>query len=118
MLILNYNIDRELISIITPENFKPRPKVDSALINLIPKISELNTQNEELFLNWSQLFFQHRRKTLTNGIKQHYPDWYKKSGISIKKTFGMRRAENLEFEEWLELFKCYIKNERFKTFKF
>lgn len=115
-LVGELGFERELISIITPENFNPKPKVDSALINLIPKISGLNTQNEKLFLSWSQIMFQHRRKTLSNGIKQQFPSWYKKYGDSIKNSFGMRRPENLEFDEWLELFKQYLKNERYKKF--
>ncbi len=115
-LVGELGFDREIISIITPENFKPVPKVDSAIINLFPKESGLSNEREYLFLKWSQLLFQQRRKTLVNGIKQHFPNWYRTSGHSIRKLFGMSRPENIEFEDWMKLFNNYLKNENFKNF--
>jgi len=114
-LVGELGFDREIISIIKPNNFCPEPKVDSAIINLFPRDSGLSPEREKLFLKWSQLLFQQRRKTLTNGIRQHFPNWYQNSGHSIKKKFGMNRPENIEFEDWMKLFKNYLKNDKFKT---
>ena len=114
-LVGELGFNREIISIITPKNFSPEPKVDSAIINLFPKDSGLSPEIEKIFLKWSQLLFQQRRKTLANGIRQHFPNWYQNSGHSIKKMFGMSRPENIEFKDWMKLFKNYLKNENFKT---
>ena len=114
-LVCELGFNREIISIIKPDNFRPKPKVDSALINLFPKDSVLNTKNEKIFIKWSQLLFQQRRKTLLNGIKQHFPNWYKMNAPSISKMYGMSRPEQIEFKDWIKLFKNYLKNENFKT---
>ena len=82
----------------------------------VPKESALDNNKEKLFLSWSHLLFQQRRKTFVNGIRHHFPNWYKKCDNSINKILGKRRPENLEFNEWIELFKCYLKNERKKNF--
>ena len=106
---------REIIRIIPPYDFRPIPKVDSALIHLLPKDSGLDFENEKKFLRWNQLLFQQRRKKLINGIRQHFPDWYSSCGNSINKMFGLRRPENLDFTEWMQLFNYYLKNEKDET---
>ena len=109
-LVGKLGFDREIISIIPPNNFSPEPKVDSAIINLFPKDSELSLESEKLFLKWSQLLFQQRRKTLVNGIRKHYPEWYLRQGRSIHKNFGMRRPETLGFKDWMRLFNNFLNN--------
>ena len=104
-----------IIKKIPPESFKPVPKVDSAVIRLLPHDSGLTPENEKRFLKWSQLLFQQRRKTLMNGIRQHFPEWYENHGDSLRDNFGLRRPETLDFNEWMKLFIGYIKidqNER------
>ena len=110
-LVGELGFEREIVEIIPPRNFKPVPKVASAIVNLLPKISNLNPEREKLFLQWSQLLFQQRRKTLTNGIRQHFPEWYHKQGFSIRKKFGMRRPETLDFKDWMELFNNFLNNQ-------
>ena len=101
-----------IIKKIPPESFKPVPKVDSALIRLIPHDSGLSSENENRFLKWSQLLFQQRRKTLMNGIRQHFPVWYQNHGDSLREFFGMRRPGTLNFTEWMNLFSDYMKIEQ------
>jgi 16S rRNA (adenine1518-N6/adenine1519-N6)-dimethyltransferase len=98
-----------IIKKIPPESFKPVPKVDSAVIRLLPHESGLTPENEKHFLKWSQLLFQQRRKTLMNGIRQHFPEWYENHGDSLRDNFGLRRPETLEFNEWMKLFVDYMK---------
>ena len=109
--------EREIIKIIPPEKFKPAPKVNSAIIRLFPKDSALNYEGEKLFLWWNQILFQQRRKTLSNGIRQHFPEWYHSCGNSICKMFGMSRPENLSFDDWIRLFRNYLKNENLEYFE-
>jgi 16S rRNA (adenine1518-N6/adenine1519-N6)-dimethyltransferase len=98
-----------IIKKIPPESFIPVPKVDSAVIRLLPHESGLTPENEKRFLKWSQLLFQQRRKTLMNGIRQHFPEWYENNGDSLRDNFGLRRPETLDFNEWKKLFIDYIK---------
>ena len=98
-----------IIKKIYPESFKPVPKVDSAVIRLLPHESGLTPENEKSFLKWSQLLFQQRRKTLMNGIRQHFPKWYENHGDSLRDNFGLRRPETLDFNEWIKLFSDYMK---------
>jgi len=110
-LVCELGFKREIIEIIPPECFKPSPKVDSAIVRLLPKDSELNPEREKLFLQWIQLLFQQRRKTLVNGIRKHYPEWYLNQGFTIQKKFGMRRPETLWFKDWMRLFNNFLKNQ-------
>ena len=98
-----------IIKKIPPESFKPVPKVDSAVIRLLPHDSGLTPENEKRFLKWSQLLFQQRRKTLMNSIRQHFPEWYENKGNSLRDNFGLRRPETLDFNEWIKLFSDYMK---------
>ena len=98
-----------IIKKIPPESFKPAPKVDSAVIRLLPRYSGLTAENEKRFLKWSQLLFQQRRKTLMNGIRQHFPEWYQNHEDSLRESFGQRRPETLDFTEWMNLFSDYLK---------
>ena len=104
--------ESSIIKKIPPEAFKPIPKVDSAVIQMIPHDSLLTPENEKHFLKWSQLLFQQRRKTLMNGIRQHFPEWYENHGDSLRDNFGLRRPETLEFNEWIKLFIDYMKIEK------
>ena len=110
-LVGELGFEKEIIKIVPPESFKPAPKVDSAIIHLKPRNSGLKPKKEKLFLKWSQLLFQQRRKTLMNGIRQHFPEWYHNCGDSLRKEYGQRRPETLGFSEWLKLFNDYMENE-------
>ena len=104
--------ENAIIKKIPPESFKPVPKVDSAVIRLLPRDSGLTSENEKRFLKWSQLLFQQRRKSLMNGIRQHFPEWHQNHGDSLRKYFGLRRPETLDFTEWMNLFSDYMKIEQ------
>lgn len=64
-----YHADATLIATLSPENFYPAPKVDSALLKLTmrenPKVS---VDNEELFFSLVRTAFRTRRKMLKNTL--------------------------------------------------
>lgn len=66
---VGYRADPALISILSPENFYPAPKVDSALLKLTmrenPKVA---VDNEELFFKIVRTAFRARRKMLKNTL--------------------------------------------------
>ena len=100
--------ERKIIQIISPESFRPAPKVDSSVIQLLPHSSSLTHEEEKHFLKWSHLLFQQRRKTLLNGIRRHFPEWFQNCENSLREKYGLSRPENLDFSEWMVLFRDYL----------
>jgi len=74
----------------------------------IPHSSSLTHEEEKQFLKWSHLLFQQRRKTLLNGIRRHFPEWFQNCENSLREKYGLRRPESLDFSEWLMLFSDYL----------
>ena len=59
--------DIELLEVIPPSAFHPQPKVDSALVRIIPQPS-FPVADEELFHALVRVVFSHRRKKLSNSL--------------------------------------------------
>ena len=104
--------EKQIVKIITPDYFFPSPKVDSCVIHLLPKNSGLTLEEEKLFLKWSHLLFQHPRKTLLNGIRKHYPEWYQNCKEYLIEKYDMRRPGTLDFNEWMKLFYNFVKSKQ------
>jgi 16S rRNA (adenine1518-N6/adenine1519-N6)-dimethyltransferase len=104
--------EKKIVKIITSDCFFPSPKVDSCLIQLLPRNSGLNIDQEKLFLKWSHLLFQNRRKTLLNSIRKHYPVWFQNHKEYLREKYDMRRPETLDFKEWMNLFCNFLKNNK------
>lgn len=82
--------------------FRPVPKVDSALVEIIVE------KNFELANNnlWSELLhksFSQRRKTLVNNLKDFYGINFHDVLNDLKINENIR-AEDLECEEWLKIY--------------
>ena len=89
-----YKATCELIQTISKNCFSPKPKVDSAMIRLIPRDKPaFNVQNEEFFFHITKVLFSHRRKKIKN-IIQHEFD-IKQDAI----PFLDKRVEMLSAEE-------------------
>ncbi len=104
--------EKQIVKIVTPDCFSPSPKVDSCVIHLLPRNSGLTLEEEKLFLKWSHLLFQHRRKTLLNGIRKHYPEWFQNCKEYLLEKYGMRRPGTLDFNEWMNLFNNFMKSKQ------
>ena len=104
--------EKQIVKIITPDCFFPSPKVDSCVIHLLPRNSGLTLEEEKLFLKWSHLLFQHRRKTLLNGIRKHYPEWFQNCKEYLLEKYDMRRPGTLDFNEWMNLFYNFMKSKQ------
>ena len=95
------------------ENFKPKPKVDSAIL-LINNISKdffiKNNINEKDFFNLIKSGFSHKRKLLLNNILNNWDkNKLEKEKLkilfnSIKIPFNFR-AEQLSIDDWKNLYK-------------
>jgi len=103
---ITYHAEAELIATLSPENFYPAPKVDSALLKLTmreePKVA---VENEALFFNVVRTAFRTRRKMLKNSLvlgrfasNEVLGTVLEELGIAPK-----RRAETLDIAEFAAL---------------
>lgn len=71
-VMLQYHFFMERLFIVPPGAFNPRPKVDSAVVRLIPKVSPGGTaalRDEALFARVVAAAFSQRRKMLRNTLR-------------------------------------------------
>ncbi len=100
------NGEAKILRRVPPEAFKPRPAVNSAIIEV--KISDnFNIANDKKWRNLLQMAFKQRRKTLQNNFlaggftKEQIAIIYEKVGL-----IQTARAEELTLEEWFSIREC------------
>lgn len=106
-LSVQYYSEPEIIGYISKNNFRPIPKVDSAIIKLRPHNQDYRAtalQANKLF-SLIKIGFSEKRKHLANLLakkldtdKEGIADAFQKTGIKSD-----ARAENLSLEQWQEL---------------
>jgi 16S rRNA (adenine1518-N6/adenine1519-N6)-dimethyltransferase len=84
---------------IGPEAFHPPPKVDSALVRLIPRTDRPAAAVYPLLKLVTQAAFNQRRKTLRNSLKA----WNDLPLFSACSIDGQLRAENLSVDDYLRI---------------
>ena len=96
-VMLQYRFDMEYVFSVPAESFRPVPKVESAIVRMIPRDSSARiVKDEALFSQIVTAAFSQRRKTLRNTLQQHLT-------ASDFSTLGIDpglRAENLSVEEF------------------
>ena len=99
-VMLQYRFQMEKLLDVPPESFRPSPKVDSAIVRMIPlPASEVLVQNEKLFAQIVAAAFGQRRKTLRNTLKAYLTeDDFVRLGIDAQ-----LRAENLGVAEFARI---------------
>jgi 16S rRNA (adenine1518-N6/adenine1519-N6)-dimethyltransferase len=99
-VMLQYRFHMEKLLDVPPESFRPSPKVDSAIVRMIPlPASEVLVQNEKLFSQIVAAAFGQRRKTLRNTLKAYLTeDDFVRLGIDAQ-----LRAENLGVAEFARI---------------
>ena len=103
-LSVQFFTEPKIIGYISKENFRPRPKVDSAIIRLTPR-EKLLIDNPENFFKIAKAGFSGKRKQLLNSLstnlkrdKAEIEKVLKKAGVNSKS-----RPEQLELEAWITL---------------
>lgn len=99
-VIVQYHSTVMAVFTVPPGAFYPVPKVESAIVRLIPRHQpQPAASNLEFFHNLVRIAFQQRRKTLRNTLKQLPGDW-----DMAKITLDLsRRPETLSVTDFVHL---------------
>ena len=85
---------------VPPESFRPMPKVNSAIVRMVPlQRSEIWVQDEDLFARIVKAAFAQRRKTLRNTLRSFLSvEDFVRLGVD-----SQLRAENLSVAVFVEM---------------
>ncbi|HYR05643.1 MAG TPA: 16S rRNA (adenine(1518)-N(6)/adenine(1519)-N(6))-dimethyltransferase RsmA [Gallionella sp.] len=99
-VMLQYRFHMEKLLDVPPQSFRPAPKVDSAVVRMIPlPAGEIMVRNEKLFAAVVSAAFGQRRKTLRNTLR-NYLDEADFEELDIDSQL---RAENLTVAEFTKM---------------
>jgi len=99
-VMLQYRFYLEWLIDVPPESFDPPPKVQSAVVRLIPKpLSELTATSQEKLAQVVQTAFSQRRKMLRNTMKTLLAD----SDFIKLAIDPTRRPEDLSVEDYVRI---------------
>lgn len=99
-VMLQYRFYMEKLIDVPPESFRPAPKVDSAIVRMVPiPAAEITVKDEALFAKVVSAAFGQRRKTLRNTLKSRLGEAdFAQLGIDAQ-----LRAENLGVAEFANI---------------
>lgn len=96
-VMLQYRFHMEKLLDVPPQSFRPAPKVDSAIVRMIPLPGgEITVRNEKLFAGIVGAAFGQRRKTLRNTLRGYLDE----EGFAQLGINAQLRAENLSVAEF------------------
>lgn len=99
-VMLQYRFYMEKILDVPPEAFRPAPKVDSAIVRMIPLAAgQIAVKDETLFAQIVTRAFGQRRKTLRNTLQ----DIMKEADFEKLEISSQLRAENLGVTEFARI---------------
>jgi 16S rRNA (adenine1518-N6/adenine1519-N6)-dimethyltransferase len=99
-VMLQYRFEMELLFLVPPEAFDPPPKVESAIVRMLPKpAAQLLARDEKKFGQIVTAAFSQRRKTIRNTL-MHFlsPDDFTQLHLDPK-----LRAENLSKHDFVTI---------------
>jgi 16S rRNA (adenine1518-N6/adenine1519-N6)-dimethyltransferase len=112
---VQFYADVKIISYVSKNCFWPSPKVDSAIIKIIPRPpSSAEFGSAKLFFKVVKAGFSHPRKQLVNNLaslkalndvklnKEKISEWLLKNNINPN-----QRAETLNISDWINLIKNF-----------
>jgi 16S rRNA (adenine1518-N6/adenine1519-N6)-dimethyltransferase len=99
-VMLQYRFAMEKLFTVPPGAFYPPPKVDSAIVRMVPYgVDRLRARDEKLFAQIVKAAFSQRRKTLRNTLRSFMgPDDWASLGID-----SQQRAENLSAAQFIAI---------------
>jgi len=106
-LSIQFYAEPKIISYVSKGSFRPQPKVDSAIVKLVPKSRILKPEQLEKLFKIIKAAFAGKRKQLINTLSSNSGMLVsKEDALKILDRMGLRpdiRAENLTLEQWIDL---------------
>lgn len=99
-VMLQYRFHMEKLLDVPPESFRPAPKVNSAIVRMIPiPAGEIAVRDERRFAEIVTAAFGQRRKTLRNTLKSYLTE----AGFEQLGIDPQLRAENLSVQDFAKI---------------
>lgn len=112
-VMIQHRCQAEIVGVVPPTVFLPRPKVDSAIVRLIPRKRESDHQTERLFSLVVRTVFAYRRKNLYNSLRSIFSELggEKRVGEAFQalQINPLQRGETLSPEEFYDLASYFAK---------
>jgi 16S rRNA (adenine1518-N6/adenine1519-N6)-dimethyltransferase len=100
-ILSNWKLEIEKICDVQPSSFFPKPKIDSSVLLLKPKLDFFPLTNPENLERLTRIFFMHRRKMLKKPYNLLFKGNY---DIANKLNIDLNlRPQNLNFETYYKL---------------
>lgn len=102
-----YNFKSEILKVVPRDAFYPQPKVDSAIVQLVPRAAPFAVVDLELFFKMVNVLFSQRRKKIKNSLRNNYKlfglpkEQFRE--LLAENPYGNNRPEELTPEELGEL---------------
>jgi 16S rRNA (adenine1518-N6/adenine1519-N6)-dimethyltransferase len=100
-ILSNWKLEIEKICDVQPSSFFPKPKIDSSVLLLKPKLDFFPLNNPKNLEKLTRIFFMHRRKMLKKSYNLLF-----KGNLDIAKKLNIDlnlRPQNLNFETYYKL---------------
>jgi 16S rRNA (adenine1518-N6/adenine1519-N6)-dimethyltransferase len=99
-VMLQYRFAMERLFVVPPGAFRPPPKVDSAIVRMIPlSVQSLRPRDEECFAQVVAAGFSQRRKTIRNTLRK----WLIEADFASLAIDPGLRAENLSVTNFIRI---------------
>ncbi len=99
-VMLQYRFDMERLFLVPPGAFNPAPKVDSAIVRLLPRPpAELDARDEALLARLVTAAFGQRRKMLRNTLREFADE----ATLAAAGIIATARAEDLAVGDYVRL---------------
>ena len=104
-ILANWKFDIKKIFDVSPNCFFPRPKIESTLLEFLPKTDYIKIRNPKYLEKITKIFFSQRRKM----IKKNFMKLFKDSNYMSKKLKIQLsdRPQNLSTDKFLMIIKEY-----------
>lgn len=109
-LIVQFHFRAEPLFVVPPQAFKPKPKVDSKVVRLVPRpCRPLKPEAESLFFGFVKQAFSQRRKTLRNCLGEIQPEAWARLSQTLRELGypATVRAEKISLAHFLQLFDSF-----------
>jgi 16S rRNA (adenine1518-N6/adenine1519-N6)-dimethyltransferase len=115
-VMIQHHCQTEILGVVPPTVFVPRPKVNSAIVRLIPKKTDFFPETERFFSLLVRTVFSFRRKNLYNSLRSIFSELGGEKKVveafNALKINPLQRGENLSPEEFYALASYCAKNSR------